>query len=297
MGAMPFPFVRYRLAGRSSKKEVDWSSQMNWVCYHDAAKNCVAHGKPRRRRHSRNRRRPDELILMVRRTAALLLMIEGKGFCTDDRGMEWIIIIKSQGKSYNLKVNRISCTTTPVAPKRPADRIPCFFTRNQTRSSIVVISILLFSNIPNLAAPSTSPDSCSLNVPLLLFTKTLLPRQSSSSSLVLHPLCLPWLSARVPEETSDRFVIPGPSLDTSDWESRVFWLTISFMLDIRLRSDTPVSKIFNPFPWLNEIVDFNISRGRNEIQHSNGQNRSWFDSNCDIPENPPWTSVVSWSSP
>lgn len=47
-----------------------------------------------------------EVRLMMMKMTFWLLLCAREGFCADDRGMEWIIIIKSQGKSYNLKVNR-----------------------------------------------------------------------------------------------------------------------------------------------------------------------------------------------
>lgn len=106
----------------------------------------------------------------------------GRGEVDDDEDDVLVVTVRKRrilrgwswnGVNYNNKITRkivqfksqsLAIYTTPPKPhsrvrirtKRPADRIPCFFTRNQTRSSE-----LLFSDIPDLKTVSVF---CSLSL-------------------------------------------------------------------------------------------------------------------------------------
>lgn len=94
-----------------SRREVDWSSQMNWVCacYHDDDDDGRTAGRCWPEEESHDYRQRGRWWCDI--DAAVCG--DGQGFrAADDRGMECIIIIKSKGRSCNLKVNRISLLYT-----------------------------------------------------------------------------------------------------------------------------------------------------------------------------------------
>lgn len=97
----------------------------------------------------------DDVLVVTVRKRRILRGWSWNGVNYNNKITRKIVQFKSQSQA----IHYLNPTAShhPSGPKRPADRIPCFFTRNQTRSSE-----LLFSNIPDLKSVS----QCSASLPL-----------------------------------------------------------------------------------------------------------------------------------